>query len=91
MKPEDKVITKYDFKEYSEGKANLKINEIWEDVISHLPHKLYLEAKEKGFILTQHIQEDSMAKYLMFEVPNCTNELKDELLHSYPFIIMFKD
>ncbi|MBN1618647.1 hypothetical protein JW887_04905 [Candidatus Dojkabacteria bacterium] len=86
------VIDKADLYAYIKGEANTKVHSIWNQIVAQLDEKGRREAILKGFFLRKNssVEEDSLAKYLMFDVKHGSKELKNQLFQIAPYIICMK-
>jgi hypothetical protein len=76
------VITKQQFDNYNTHGTDEGIERAWTDLLEAIPdEKLRKEAKEKGYKLVDnpYINDDRLAKHLILEIPNVSEELEDYL------------
>ena len=86
MSIEDRIISKKDLFDFKEGKDNVKINKIWQEILNDLPEKLKKEAINKGFNLTE-IDRSMELINLIIEIPKASQSLELALVNLNPFII----
>jgi hypothetical protein len=76
------VITKQQLDNYNTNGTDEGIEKAWEELLGTIPNEnLRKEAKEKGYKLVDnpYMDDDKLARHLMIEIPNASEELEDYL------------
>jgi hypothetical protein len=76
------VITKQQLDNYNTNGTDEGIEKAWEELLETIPNEnLRKEAKEKGYKLVDnpYMDDDKLARHLMIEIPNASEELEDYL------------
>lgn len=96
MNYSDYFITAQEYLEYKKSEEiPEKLQQIWADLINRIDDKdLKKEAEEKGFKIVDNpdMEDDIIAYYVMFEVPNASDELTKYLFERlYPYLVCIKE
>ena len=91
----DYALSPNEFITYKAAKKCWKLDLIWEDLIKRIePNDLKKEAKKKGYVLIDNpdLEDDVIAEYKMFSIPNATKELTNYFRENlYPFVVCLKN
>ncbi|MDQ6985696.1 MAG: hypothetical protein Q9M91_04665 [Candidatus Dojkabacteria bacterium] len=88
-----------DYPEYLSYKESMKVEgklkEIWDDLLNRISEEnLKKEAIKKGFEIVDNpdMEDDVIAYYFMFKIPEASAELEKYLEESlYPFLVCLKE
>ena len=82
----NRIINKADLEAYLAGKDNLKVNRIFNKILSEMPLELRKEALDKGLQLKEIDRAMDLITFVI-DVPHASEELKSMLASVDPFVI----
>ncbi len=90
----DYSLTPDEYQFFLAAKKSSKLDQIWQDLIERIDEEnLRIEAQNKGYNLDDNpdLENDVIAEYKMFTVPDASPELDNYLRENlYPFVVCLK-
>lgn len=90
----DYSLSSDEYQIYVAAKKSSRLDEIWDDLVARIDDpKLRKEATSKGYIVIDNpdLEDDVIASYKMFQVPNASPDLQQYIEENlYPFVVCLK-